>query len=77
MQNKYLRIILNKQRDTPAALLHQMANIPTIEQFIRNSVQKAYDFSHLNPFIRGTGNYSIEDLPLKIRVTLSKHVNLT
>ena len=75
MQNKYLRIILNKQRDTLAAFLHQMANIPTIEQFIWNSVQKAYDFSHL--LIRGTGNYSIEDLPLEIRVTLPKHVNLT
>ena len=54
-----------------------MANIPTIEQFIRSSVQKAYDFLHPNPLIRDTGNYSIEELPLKIRDTLPKHVNLT
>ena len=30
MQNKFLRIILNRQRRTPIALLHQQANIPTI-----------------------------------------------
>ena len=77
MQNKFLRIILNRHRRTPIALLHQQANIPTIAQYIQNSLTRTYNKNHPNPLIRNAGNYHINDISLNIRVRLSKHANNT
>ena len=38
IQNKLLRIILNKSRDTLIPILHKMAKIRTINEFIQDSV---------------------------------------
>ena len=72
MQNKFLRIILNKPYDTPIKLLHQLANIPTIKNFIHNSTD-AYHPNHENHPIRTIGDYQIDKIPLKIRTKLPMH----
>ena len=73
IQNKFLRIILNKPYFTPIKLLHESAKIPTIKKFIFDSLKKAYNPEHQNNFIRNTGNYDITAIPLKIRTKLPKH----
>lgn len=76
IQNKFLRIILNKPFDTPIKLLHQLANIPTIKDFIVNSIASAYHPNHENHLIRTTGNYQIDKIPMKIRTKLPMHATL-
>ena len=74
MQNKFLRIILNKPRDTRILTLHKIARIPTVQEYIRESISRAYNYTHTNPLIAETGNYDINKIPLKIRVKLPKHM---
>ena len=73
-QNKFLRIILDINMTLPYQHCINMANIQTIQEFITDPVNRAYNDSHLNPLIRGTGNCNIQDLRLKIRVRLPKHI---
>ena len=47
--NKFLRIILNKMYDTPIRILHVIANIQTIQDYITNSFETAYHTGHQNP----------------------------
>ena len=70
VQYKMLRIILDKKRDTPIPLLNQLANIPTIKQYIQKTLPRAYNNKHHNPLIRSIGNYRFEDIPLKMRIKL-------
>ena len=72
-QNKFLRIILNKPRDTPIEELHKLANIQKIREYINESVNRTYNNAHDNPLISNTGNYEVRDIPLKIRIKLPKH----
>ena len=76
MQNKFLRIILNKSYGTAIKILHQLANIPTIKDFIHNSITNAYHANHENHLIRTTGDYQIDKIPLKIRTNLPMHATL-
>ena len=74
MQNKFLRIILNKPYDTAIKLLH--TNIPIIKDFIHNSITNAYHPNHENHLIRTTADYQIDKIPLKIRTKLPMHATL-
>ena len=58
-QNKLLRIILNKSYDTLISTLHRLANIQTIQEYIADSVNRAYNHTHHNPLIRGTTTFRI------------------
>ena len=73
IQNKFLRIILNKTRRTKTDVLHKVADIPRIAEYIRESMQRAYNHQHHNPLIAATGDYNIKQIPLKIKVKLPKH----
>ena len=57
MQNKFLRVIL-KLYVTPIKKLHATANIPTIQEYIQNSLTTAYHPSHYNPLISNTGKHN-------------------
>ena len=70
MQNKFLRIILNKPRYTRIETLHSMAKIKTVRQYIKDSIALTYNHHHENPLVAATGNYNIEEIPLKIRIKL-------
>ena len=72
-RNKFLRIILNKPRDTPITELHKLSNTQTNQEYVRNSTARTYNPMHNNPLIRNTRNYNIQDIPLKIKVKLRKH----
>ena len=73
IQNKFLRIILNKTRRTKTDVLHKAADIPKITEFIKESMQRAYNHQHHNPLIAAIGDYNIEKIPLKVKVKLPKH----
>ena len=47
MQNKFLRIVLNKPYYTFIKMLHSTANIPIIQEFIRNSLQHTIQITNL------------------------------
>lgn len=53
-QNKVLRIILNKRKSTPIRILHQISNVPSIEDFLNSTVDRFYARANvsLNPLIR-------------------------
>ena len=72
IQNKFLRIILNKLYDTPIKTLHKIAN-NTNHQKLHTELSKAYNTNHPNPLIRNTGNYQIVNIPFKIKTKLPKH----
>lgn len=57
-QNKVLRIILNKRISTPIRILHQISNVPTIEDFLKGTVDRFYvkNTVSLNPLIRDLTN---------------------
>ena len=74
MQNRFLRIILNAPRDTRITTLHRKAKIPTIPEYIKESITRTYDNTHPNPLISRTGDYNVQSIPIKIRVRLPKHV---
>ena len=76
IQNKFLRIILDKPYDTPIRVLHEIANIQTIQDYIANSLKTAYHTEHQNPLISQTGNY-INNILLKIKKKLPKHAIAT
>ena len=69
IQNKLLRIILNKSYDTPICVLYEITNIQIIQDYIANSLKTAYHTEHQNPLISQTGSY----IPLKIKKKLPKH----
>ena len=74
MQNKFLRIILNKPRDTKITTLRKLAKIPTIKQYIKEFVSRTYNLTHTNLLISSTRNYEVNEIPLKIKIRLPKHV---
>ena len=73
IQNKFLRIILNKPRDTKIDTLHKIAKIQTIKQFIKESVFRAYNHDHQNSLISNTGKYNVDEIPIKIKIRFPKH----
>ena len=73
VQNKFLRIILNKARGTSINKLHELANIQPIGDYIAQSTSRTYNHLHTNPLISNTGNYNVQELPLKIKIKLPKH----
>lgn len=53
-------MILNKPYNTPIKQLqHIIANMPNIQEFIKNSHTTAYHLNHHNPLIRNTGKYDV------------------
>ena len=67
------RLILNKPYDISIKQLHEIANIPTILEFITNSLTTAYHPHHQNQLISNTGDNQINNIPSKIRTRLPKH----
>ena len=66
VQNKFLKIILDKPREYPTIPLHQEANIELIQDFINRQLQQLYKPQHANPLISSIGNYNQANIPLKI-----------
>ena len=60
MQNKCLRIIFNAPRYTRNSDLHNLANLPYIEDLIENHVNKMSKIilTHENPLVREMGHHS-------------------
>jgi len=63
-QSKCLRVIGDLPRRTPISNLHAHLQIIPIRQFIHHLTDKFFMSCpvHLNPLIRNTGNYTLEDL---------------
>ena len=60
MQNKCLRIIFNAPRFTRNSQLHEVANLPYMEELIEHRVKEMYKhiLTHENPLIQTVGLYS-------------------
>ena len=77
IQNKFVRIILSKLYDTSIRIVHEIANIQTIEDYVANSLEVAYNTEDQNPHSSQTGNCNISNISLKIKKKLPKHAIAT
>ena len=66
LQNKFLKIVLDKPREYPTIPLHQEANIELIQDLINKQLLQLYKPDHANPLISSIGNYTSATIPLKI-----------
>lgn len=74
IQNKFFMHHLEqtiRYLHTIPLVLHSIGNIPTIKEYIQNSLIN--NNSHPNPLIRNTGNCKTTSIPLKIKTKLPKH----
>lgn len=74
MQNKCLRMALNKPYYTRVTELHELAKIPTVEEFFRKNADKFYEnVKHNdNPLISALGDYADEPLPFRLKHKLPR-----
>ena len=77
IQNKFFHIIFNKLYDTLIRKWQAIANIPTIQKYINNSLTTAYHPNHHNPLISNIGKYDVTNIPLKTNTRLpNKHLEI-
>lgn len=74
LQNKSLRMALNKQWGTRNADLHDEAKIPTILEFIKKNADKFYEITKLsdNPLANHIGSYVDEQPPIRVKHRLPR-----
>lgn len=76
MQNKCLRMVFNLPRYTMITELHELAKIPTVEEFLNKLTNSFYTRSHevANDFVNSLGVYNLpRSLRIKHRLPVKNH----
>lgn len=73
IQNKFFKIIFGKSYDSPIQELYRLTYMPTINDFILQTINHSYDRCHENPLIKDLDNYDTKEIPTKIKLNLPKH----
>lgn len=68
MENKCLRMALSEPYGTRNSVLHDLAEIPTIHEFINDNAKNFYDKTerHPNPLLNTLGSYTQNPLPFRL-----------
>lgn len=76
LQNKSLRMVLNKEYGTRNTDLHDEAKIPTILEFIKKNADKFYEITKLsdNPLANLIGSYVDEQPPFRVKHRLPRPI---